>query len=299
MGAEATMGWEFKLAMEPGAAPHVFDVSSEPYPFLSESLGMSEEHLDGNGARGTRSAYANRVRSGNQTVGGGIVLNVTPGMLTSLLPRILGSASVGTLAETLPAFGVMIDRASKVFTYSDCLINRATFRASAGGLLELELDIFGLTETVAAKGSFPALTITETVADQPLTFMDGVYELPSTLEVTGFELVIDNAVARRFANSTTATALTPGDRIVTTRLTTPWNDTNASLYADGIAGVVGQYTLTNDDVSLVIDLPSVQIPRQTPVYSARNGETFLTLAGACRRTTTDAEVSMTLDATTV
>lgn len=296
MGVNATVGWEFKLAMEPGASPHTFDVSSEAHPFLSEALAQTEEHLDGNGARGTRSAYANRVRSGNKTIGGTIGLNVTPGQLALLLPRIMGGAGP-VLAETLPVFGVMVDRGSKVFTYSDCVINRATFRASAGGLLELELDIFGVSETVGASGSFPALTITETLADQPLTFMDGVFELPSTVEVTAFELTIDNAVVRRFANSTEATALTPGDRIVTTSLTVPWNDSYAALYADGIAGVVGQYAITNGTTSLLIDLPAVQIPRQTPVFAARNGETFLTLAGNCRRTVAAAEVSMTLDAT--
>lgn len=298
MGADATLGWEFKLAMEPGASPHTFDVSSEPYPFVSENLALSEEHIDGNGARGTRSAYANRIRGGNRTVGGPVVLNVTPDMLTDLLPRILGSTTVGTLAETLQTFGVMIDRASKVFTYSDCLINQATFRAQAGGLLELELDIWALTETVGAAGTFPALTIAETLADQPLAFSDGVFDLGGTeYESTGFELVVNNALVRRFANSRDATAITPGDRIVTTRLTLPWNDTTAARYADGIDGAVGQYVLTNGTVGLTIDLPSIQIPRQTPVFASRNGETFLTLAGTARRTAAAAELSMTLDAT--
>ena len=65
------------------------------------------------------------------------VFNPAPDELDNLLPRILGAAAVGDVfdvAETLPSFTVFIDKVGDIFQYDDCKCNRATFRASAGGL---------------------------------------------------------------------------------------------------------------------------------------------------------------------
>ena len=160
--ANASAGSLCKLALEP--LDGAFDASSEPYEFVSETIRKRATIVDTGGIRGTRSHHAARTRAGAYEVGGTIVLHPSPADLDLLLPRILGTAESSdsfALADSLENFyfGVMVDRVAKVFTYGGCYVDRATFRSSAGGLLELSLEIVGKTESVGNAGTFPALTL--------------------------------------------------------------------------------------------------------------------------------------------
>jgi len=296
------MGHQAQLALEP--LDGSFDTSSEPYEFVSENLKKTGEILDTNGIRATRSHAKERTRPGKYGVNGTIVLHPSPADLDALLPRIMGTAESAdsfVFAEGLDdfRFGVMIDRVGKVFTYNGCIVNKATFRGSAGGLVELALDLIGKTEAVGAAGSFPALTLGTDDNDAPYVFHEGVMTLVSSSRtIMDFEIVIDNALRVRFANSQTATDISPGDRIVTVKCTTPYTSDETDLYGQATEGSAATFVLTNGNMSTTFTLATVQFPDNSPVVGSKD-EVTLTLEGIARKSGTTEELVVTHDSDSV
>lgn len=293
--AAGAMAHQARLYVEPGASPHTFDSSSESYEFQNESLRAVKTLANTNGIRGTRSAHVARTRTTQKAVQGTILIHPSPADLALWLPRIMGGAGPA-LAETLPSFGVLINRVTQTFEYEDCVVNRATFRGNAGGLVELELDIFGKDENVGT--SAPTVALGVTAADEPYVFADLTCSLAATArEVFSFTLTIDNAVQQRFVNSLTATQLNTTDRIITFSSESPYTGDEDDLYDVSESGIAAVLTLTNGTVSTAFTMPGLQIPAESPVVRARNDEIRLTLNGVARRTSGSAELTVTNDAT--
>jgi len=247
--ADAKQGSQAKLCMEPGAAAHTFNTSSEPYHFVRESMQMTQTVVDGSAIRGTRSHPKETVRAVRQECGGDIVLHANPQDLNLLLPRILGSAESSdsfTMAETLPAFGVLVDRVQQQFEYTDCVVNRAMFRARSGELVELTVNIWARTEVAGT--SYPSLTLGTTDV-QPYVMSEGVLTIIGTARgFHDFEVSIDNHLERRYANSLTATSITPTDRTVILRVSVPFDaDDLVHTTAPGAQG--GTLVFTNGNIS--------------------------------------------------
>jgi len=298
--ADDSQGAQAQLCVEPGASPHTFDGSSEPYPFVSEGLARADTLLDTNGIRGTRSHASERVRSGVYTVGGTILLHPSPADLDLWLPRILGAAeSTDTfdLAETLPEFGVLIDRVAKTFEYTDCKVNRATFRSSVdgNGLLQLELDIVGKTEVEDT--SFPTLTLGTADNDAPYAHHDSVVTLAGgAVDARSIEIVIDNLLEASFNNSRTATSITPQDRIVTVRTVHPFNSDVTGLYGTAAAGIDGSVVYTNGNMSTTFTFGQLQFPNESPLVSGKNSIPY-TLNMTARKGGLTNELVVTHDST--
>lgn len=299
----ASQGAQAKLCMEPAAAPHTFDTSSEPYAFVSESLILRRPILDRDTIRGTRSHHSIDTRLGLNAVGGTILMRPSPLDLNLLLPRILGaneSADSFALAETLQTFGVMIDRVAKVFSYSDCWVNKATFRGQAGGIIELELDILGASQSIGAAGSFPALTLGVTSADQPYIMSDGVFTLAGSARATkSFELVIDNRLAARFTNSLNATDITPQDRIISLRTVHPYTSSETDLLAQTLYGAAGSIVFTPvgggaSGMTTTFTFGVLQVDDEDPAVGGKT-EIDLTLNMVARMTGSTRELVVTHD----
>lgn len=211
-----SQGARSRLYIEPGSSPHTFDSSSESYEFVSETLTAKESIITSAGIRGTRTASIYQTRIGETVVSGQIVFEPYPELLNLWLPRILGAAeSADTFVpdETLPAFGVLINRVFQTFQYTDCYVDKATFSFARGQLVRLAVDIIGKTLTVGTTA--PSVTLPN---KHPYVFSEGaltVSTAPSTIEVESGSITIDNAISSRAFNSLTATCLTPQDRIVT------------------------------------------------------------------------------------
>ena len=296
--AEASQGAQARLCMEPGAAPHTFDTSSEPYEFVAESVQKRGTILDTSGIRGTRSHHVARTRAGTYEVGGAIMLHPSPSDLDLLLPRILGAAESSdtfNLAETLPAFGILIDRVAETFEYTDCKVSRATFKGSAGGLIDLVLEILGVAEITGT--AFPSLSLDTTAAAAPYVFSDGVLTLQSAArQMMDFELVIDNGLSPRFTNSQTATSLTPQDRTITLKTTNPFTADEVDLYEQALAGAAGTLVLTNGGMSTAFTFAALQVPAVSPVVGGKQ-EIPLTLEMTARMTGATRELVVTHDST--
>jgi len=289
------------LCVEPGASAHTFDSSSEPYEILRETLTEKTEILDSNGIRGTRSRHSARTRFGLNNVGGSIVFNPSPNDLDNWLPRILGaseSTDSFALADTLPVFGVLIDRVAETFEYKDCSVNRAIFRGSPGQLIELELDI--LAKSQATGTSYPSLTLGTANVDQPFAFTDGAFTLAgSARDTMSFELTIDNFLDARFVNSRNAGSITPQDRLISLRTTHPYTSDETDLLSQSLTGAAGTIVLTPtgggmSGVSTTFTFGRLQNEDEDPTVPGKS-EILLTLNMIARMTGSTRELVVTHD----
>ena len=300
--AQGAMG---RLYVEPGSAPHTFDGSSETYEFLYESLQRRSRIVGGQGIRGTREESQESTRFGAYTVGGRIAMHVNPLALDLWLPRILGaneSTDTFALAESLPSFGVLVDRVTQTFQYTDCVVNRALFRAQAGPsdgdpeLVEMVLEIIGKTEVedTAAPNVSIATTATST---QNYVLADGVFTFAAAArEVKQFTIMIDNHIQPRWVNSLTATALCPSRRTIAVQAVLPFDSDTDDLYAQARAGSAGSVAFTNGSVSTTFTFGTLQVPAESPIIRGKQ-EIDLILNMIARKTGSTASLTVTNDST--
>lgn len=276
------------------------DITYVRYDFQRESVTNKEAVIDGNGLRGTFTPKIERVRAGLQDISGQLVFQPTVTELTTLLPWIHGAAASGTdypLSDSQLSRYLQIDRISKVFKYSGCVVDRATFRASQGEPLELTLDVVGLTETVGNSGTFPAVSIDTTVSSGPLVFTDLALVVNSvTVNAREIEVVIDNGVDRnRYFNSVTRISAPKQNRVITVRTSLPYGDASAA-YNTGMGGVAVTATYTYGTVSLLQSFVKVVFPRQSPMIEGRS-EIMIPLEGRAYGSSSTLELVTTLDST--
>lgn len=294
-----------KLAIDVSTVTGIsdFDGSSTQLEFLSEELRYTEVQAYNNGVRGTRSRVAERVRIAQGAVSGSIVLHPTPVELDILFPLILGSAEVAdsfTLAETIPEFGVLIERIAKRYIYTGCRVSRATFSGSQGQPITLRLDIEGETEVVSGTswpGTIPAID-----SGSPYIFSDTTFSLSadaSAAEVRAFEIVIDNGlITDRFNNSVTRTIIPAADRVISLNMTVPYTADEADLHKQALAGAAGTLTLTNGGCSTLFTFGNLKTdPAQSPVIGSRGSEIMLGLQMKAYKTGSTMELAVTHDST--
>lgn len=291
----ASIGWATGLSM--AAEDTAVGSYTEAYEFLSESLVGSNEIIDTKGITGSRSHKSERTRFGTNRVTGGIQFNPSPAMLVNLLPRILGGSPSGTtfpLAETLPAFDILVDRVAQRWVYGGCMVNSAVFRGTAGSMLTLDLDLRGATYEKSSD-AFPSLS---DPTDPPYVFEDCAISLVgSARQITSFELKIDNALAVRHSGSRNAATIIPADRIVTFHATTPWTSDEADLHGQALAGSQATIVATNGNYSLTFTLVKLQFPDRGPVVRDRNGEIVYELEGVARMSGSTKELVVVNDST--
>ena len=282
-----------------GSFANAFEVES----FTVKKRGVI---LDSSGIRGTRSIVADRVRNGGYLVEGDLVVHPSPALLDILLPYIMGaneSTDSFTLGETLDSheFALLADYGPKRVLYDDCKVNKATFKSSEGGHLELTLSIMGKTATTSAT-AFPSISIPTDAHDLPYLHADLALSIAGVGSriVTEFELAIDHALRARFANSLTATWLLETDRIITSRGVFPFTSSPdaTDLYEMAVAGVAMAATYTNADssgLSLIFTAGSFHVPAEGPSLNSRNDETTLELNGQLRKSDSTMELVITSD----
>lgn len=264
------------------------------YEFASCQITKAGSIIDSSGIRGGRSHHSERTREGNYAVEGTIELYPSPADLAQLLPLVLGGTAAGTtypLADSLTPFYVTVDKVAQVFSYAGCKVGRATFSGSQGQPVKLALEIIGQTETTGAAGSFPSVTLDNSA---PLIFSDTTLTLLSVArEVKQWAVTIDNGLEVRFANSTTATAITPKDRQVSLQCQNPFTSAEIDLYGQALAGGSASLVLTGVNGSLAFNFATLQFPDHGPVVPGRE-EITLALNGIARAVGATNELSVTL-----
>ena len=268
------------------------------FEFLEGSqIGLTQQHVNTNGMRGTRSQYNDRNREGTRRVDGNLLFAPTPGELATLLPLILGANASGTtyaLAETVPAHYWIAVRDGTTYSYNGCCVEQATFSAQEGGALQLAMTVVGKDE--AQSGSIGSNTIDATTGG-PLTFMEGAVTVGgSSYEFSSFELSIRNVLEVKYRNSLTPTQIKATDRVVTVSLPFSLGDASA-LYGSATTGVAVVATFTNGGgvaTSLTFSLTKVATPKN-PLPFGQRGILDLPWQGRALRTSSTAELVVTLD----
>lgn len=269
------------------------------FDYQREDLKLREEFKDGNGLRGTLSPKIERVRPGIRRVSGPIVFQPNAVELALLLPWILGTNGVGSptatyaLADTAQTRFVAIDRnAGNLATYDTVAVDTATFRASQGEPLEVELDLVGKDETIG--GSFPAISID--TANGPWMLHDLVLTINavSAIKPRDFTLTVSNGIDReRFFNTQTLTAANKLSRRITFGTMVPYGDFT-TLYGTGAGGVAVTAVFTNGGAVLTFSLVKVAFPRESAATPGRV-EVMLPLSGQAYQSGATLELETSLN----
>ena len=286
-------GFDAQLGMA-SSAP-----ATELYDWKGGDLDIREDDFhDTHGLIGSRDHPSERVRRNTRRPGGTLTLEPNAAELANLLPRILGAAASGTtfaLADTLPSFVVVLDKVTKVETYSSCAVDRAVFSGSQGGPLSLELTIEATDTSVGAAGSFPALTLNTSTG--PYMFHEATFNVNgSAYNFKTWRLTISNECDKeRFFNSPTRQSIVPMDRVITWEFDGPYAD-NVDLYNLSVTGVACTATFTNSNVSILFSSPAVSFPRKSARVDGTN-EILLPLIGIARKSGSTASLVVTNDST--
>lgn len=269
---------ESQLFVEPGAAPHTFDSSSERWEFVTETLQGAGTLLESQTTLGTRFADVAQTRKGIKTYGGDIVFEPTKTWFDAWLPRILGaneSTDVFAVAETLQAFGVMVYRTYITPTYSNCYVNRLSLRGSVGQLMQATVNVMGMS---GSTGSKPTVALTYSDAgDMPYAFSDGTLTLAGTsIPFTDIELTIENNLIVKHTNGVDPTSICPGKARIMLRVKVDPNQTAVIDVVQSVAttGITGVFALTNGIASTTFTFGKLVKPDSQVTINSTSGIDF-------------------------
>jgi hypothetical protein len=302
----ASQGAQGRIAIITGDPPYTWTGGTR-ICFNREDLTNQDSILGPRCITGTRTQPAERTRYGASVVSGRLYLDASPAALDLFLPLITASPKDGSdqfpVTETVPSFGVLIDKVARRFEYQNCVINRAIFRGrqksqgddSDAELIDMIIEIIGEVET-ANNPEFPALDLAVTDDTRPYVFADSSLQL-ATIDrhMMNFVLVWDNMLQSRYANSNTPTSLVPRDRLITLRTTNPFTADELDLYRPAdVHGFTGHMTWTQENMSCKWDFTTLQNPSLTPVIRGKT-EIELLLDMTARGLAGGAEILVTND----
>jgi len=305
-----SQGSQATLFMKSGSSPYTWDGSSERYEFLSENLKLIEDFIYTNGISGTRSERVEQTRRKTRYVKGVITMNVSPTYLVNILPRAFGAAATGglsaqtfALAETVPAFGVLINRIAGVFECNNCYINRLLLSGDQvapddekPNFITMSLEIFGMSETdIASAPALPSVSLPTTADYQYYVYDDMVATLVgATRELKNWKFMINNFLEPRWVGSATPTAWSARHRKVTLECSNPFTPSDIALYNQLYTGYAGSLAFTNGNLATTFTFGALQVPRESPNVPGKV-ELDLPLTMSARMTGSTREVSVLND----
>lgn len=294
MTCNGSFGHQARLAIVEATGTPASWSAGRQFSFQACTLRKHGRQVLAQAITGSRSARAERLRTGPYSVIGSIVLNVSPGDLDFLLPLILGADEVATdtfgLAEGLQEFAVALDTEQDVFIFTDCKVDTCVIRGQQPGLMEraepdlltMELRLIGKTYSDGNSwpASVPAIDHDAEEAPYILADFSSSLDVDTGSAVTAtpmsFAFVIRNFLQARFVNSLTATNICPAAiRQVGIRVRTPWNGDHSQLLEPDLdPGGTSTITLTNGAYSTTFTFARITSPNISPVVGNRS-ELFL------------------------
>jgi hypothetical protein len=272
-------GFSGRFAVEPGAAPHTFDASSERWKFTKDTVKRTVPLLVSEGITGTRSQAVDMAVPGEYSVGGQLEINPSFLFWDLWLPRILGAAeSTDTfnIAETLQEWGMISDRGAEIVQYDSMKVSKMELRF-APGLLVCTLDVMGLEADEAGAVTFPAASFSAAASTRLQTYHASTFSLEPTDDGAGIVregiITVDNMLeAMPGAGIGFAESLRESGRLVTLSLTN-------AMSADDWEEIYGTetpwdatVTLAHENMSTVFTLRNLLCPRDTPVNDGKGQE---------------------------
>jgi len=286
MGTCSAIGDLGILLVKGGASPRDFTSSPERYGFVFEDLKSRRGYIGTRGIDGTRAQLSNRVVLESYEVGGNIYFQPGPSDLDAWMQRALGGTkATNTIdpTETLPEFDILVYRDNGTFRYTNCQVDKAIFRASAGPNAG-EAEILDMIIAIKCKsevtpddpaptswpGTIPAVPSGGNII--PYTFRMGVLTLGGTAyPMDSFQLLIDNNLQVRNRNSLTPTCIYPLSRRVILSCTLPFltstHTLSDTLYESGAAGSL---KFTSGNRSCDFQFADLRNIYETPTIPGKN-----------------------------
>lgn len=282
-----------KLIIEPSDTPaatghtYVFDSSSIRIEFLYEDIALRRRIIGKRrGIRGTLSRNAARGREGMRMVRGRIVTYLTPDVVDLLADDVWGMSESpsGTfsLNETVPYFGIMIDRETGIFQYDDCKVDYISIAARTPqpgdrGEPELVTLTMGIicAAAEATAGSWPSSEpgFIPTASDAPYTIFDtdtGVTLFGEVRATEEIRLTWRNFLAAKAVNSLNVHSLRPTDRQIAFYAKIPWNSTTQDIHTTAVAGAAGSVVFTNSALSTQFNFANLMQEIRSPTIRGKN-----------------------------
>lgn len=297
-------GFAGRMGFLQGNSPYTWS-NAIRMPFWHESIQFRNTIGVPDVITGSRTVPSERARFGPGIYGGWVYLPVSPKELDTLLPLILGTAEaadVFAVAETVPAFGVIIDKVTDIFGYLNGVVNQAIFSATQSGpgappnYLTLAMECFFKDEdgTVA---SFPNISLGTDATYVPYVFEDCVTTLDSIARSPiSWAVMINNHIHRRHVANLKPVTLCPARRTVGARFRFPYDDDHDDLHGIARAGIAGNMLLTNGNMSTEFDFPCLQAPSNTPFIEGHE-EIHIDVNFVARGLSTAKEIEVTNDST--
>lgn len=293
----AALSKETRLAKSAVGAASPID---EFITFTRFNVGAAVETIDT--ARdvnfGSRSHLLARTRNNYRRCAPSGSFKPTVGEWANLLPWVMCGAVTGTttktyaLGEAAATCSLAFDDTQIQYELDTVAVNRATFAASAGAELTLDLEMVGVDFVTG--GTFPAGLTAD--ANPPLLLNDLSLTVGGTaVNCRSFRLVIDNGInTQRFFNSAVLAGPVAMDRTVSVSFEVPWG-ASSGIWAAGAAdaGVAVVATFAYGAKVLAMTMPAVRAPEK-PLEVHVPDEVTLSWEGQALATAGGNELSIAL-----
>lgn len=191
--------------------------------------------------RGRLDHSKERVTLGRLHIGFEVTMNPSPAELDVILPLAGFSESptdTFTIGDSYTTFSSIIDRVTKVHTYTNCKIGRMVFFGQRGSQpIGLTMQILGTGFSEGNAGSFSATAIDTDIA---YAFHEGTLTARSaSTAFDRFQLLLDNGLEVQWNNSSTPTELCATNRRVELSVSTPYTSSESTLFTTPLSASAG------------------------------------------------------------
>ena len=250
--------------------------------------------------RGVLDHSKERVTLGRLIVGFEFTANPSPAELDVYLPLWSFSQSptdTFTIGNSYSTFTSVIDRVTKVHTYSSCVMGRTVLSGQRGSQpILLTQQVLGVNLTEGTDFGSPTALDT----DICYAFHEGTWTYGGTsYAFDRFNWVLDPHLEVQWNNSATATAICPTDRENTLSLSTPYTSDESALFTTPLSSATGAaatlaFSRSGQSTSIAFaNLQSIARPPGIP----NKGQIRLPLHYRAYKSGSTASVIVTHDAT--
>lgn len=314
MATCTAVGTNALLLVEPraalGDADPTFDVNSERYPFLYETMGARRPKKFSKMIFGDRSRLRARNYHGSYVPKGSLGLQLGPAELDLWLPRMTGGTPSGDsfpLGNVYPFFDMMIYLDDVVTYYRACQVAAWVMHSEESNsedddeILNTQLIIIcrSIDHTKSLPGTLPA--VTEGAVYTPYIHPQLTLTLDSVVfEPMKWRLICDNGLRPKNRNSLTPTCVYEGPRVVRMESVLPFTDDIWTVAKDAYTetnGLTGSANFTSSTLSLNFDFNSLHNTEEPPSVRGHEEIPFELKLEAAKVDASNLEMEITSDAT--
>lgn len=261
-----------KIAIKAGSSPYTWS-SGTRLRYFRDNIRYRGTIDVPDTITGTLQENSERARRGPGVYAGVVTFPINPGDMVTLLPLFLGGTPSGTTfpyADTLPVFGILISKVTKVYEYINGYVNRVmvTGEQSMPGQkgpnwLMMAVEMFFADEVEA---TFPeALNFGTTTAYTDFVFEDlTMTVLGASRRPKKFSLLIHRHLDPRYVNSVKPRLFCPSRFSCVLNAKFPFDDDHDDLHNQALAGAAGSLAFTNGTISTTFNFGNLQAPPNTP-----------------------------------